>query len=87
MEAVLHLAAIAAALALSLASGVALAGAGLEGLFRLLPGAGSASAVRRGTEWTFAGGALPRAPVALSPRPAGSVSSLRARRFSAGRRR
>jgi hypothetical protein len=88
MEAVLSFAGIVAALALSLAAGVALARAGLGGLFRLFPAAAArfAPAGPR-SELFFAGDALPRAPLALSPLPAGSISGRSAQGFAGGRRR
>jgi hypothetical protein len=87
MEATLTLLGIATALALSLAGGVALTRLGLGGLFRLLFTAESPAPGRLRPSPTFAGGALPRAPLELSPLPAGSVPSRRAQRFAGGRRR
>lgn len=87
MEGVLSLAALTAAMALSLAAGVALARAGLGGLFRLLPAAEIPASARLRSHSPFVGDALPRAPLALSPLSAGSVPSRRAQRFAGGRRR
>jgi hypothetical protein len=62
VEAALTFAAVAAALVASLAFGVALARAGLAGLFRLMP-------VRAAGRFFFASDVLRGSPLGLAPQP------------------